>query len=904
MSNRNRDSGDIIANIIFGIIGFVVGGIAAAITAIVNKDRSKPKMPDSLEPVFVSPRRKRSNGWLPAIGALLLIAFIMAPWLNASLQSSDRGSLVFTIGLIIGFGAISIALLAYRKKEFGNNSTEDDEEEIEDEQVFSHNPKRYIIKVLRNSEFNPDIGWRFVESLIKVVPHAVFRIIAEQHNIYWEVLDWRSEMPSEMVIHTIHGYYPSAEIEVKDWYLEEKEDYPIRRFTMWFQQAADFVWPIKSIFALKDFDPLVAITQAMSGLEPGEKIIYSLVMSIFADYAYEEGKKMVTVSTIHPLQFLSADGTGLALATAISGRTRTEKYRESDQKIAREKLNGPLYQSFLGLQFESPSRNRVEQFATMDMQVWQFENSPYNSLVWVPVPWPDSIRIIDDAAKDYETSILGIIESWIAGENNLWKPARLILSPQEIASIWHLPDARFEAPEIRWAAGRRVPAPAEVVKNNEGIVLGTNSYSGKTSKIHLSYPDRETHTYIVGKTGVGKSTLIHNMIHQDIANGKGVGVIDPHGSLVRDILRSSIPAGREDDVVIVDFANHAYPPPLNPFSIPEDTPREVAISNVMGILKKIYADEWSKTRMESAIYSSLVALLDEPNATPRDISKIFLDDEYRRKLLLKVNDPVALEYWYDEYENLSPGVQKQTREPVLNRIRIFYRNAAVRNMVCHPHSLDFRKIINDGKIFLASLRGDETRSEQANLGAMLITNFQMAAMGKGAISEEVRDPYYLFIDEVQEFVTTTLPIVLSQARKFGLRMTAANQFLGQLKGQTLESILGNVGGMVIFTAGPDDARALAPFVRPEFTAEDLMNFDRFHTAVKIQVNKQFTPAFSLNTPIPIPVPDDADEREERIRNKSIKNYTPWSKEEVEQWFAKRYPRPDQSRIVGEVQDYD
>lgn len=556
------------------------------------------------------------------------------------------------------------------------------------------------------------------------------------------------------------------------------------------------------------------------------------------------------------------------------------------------------------MQIESPSRARVEQFAALDTQVWQFENAPYNSLVWVPEPWPDSIRIIEDATQDFETSTLGIMQSWLSGKSNLWKPARMILTPRELASIWHLPDNRFAAPEIMWATGRRVAASARVVQNKEGVVLGANRYAGKTSDIRFPYADRETHTYIVGKTGVGKSTLIHNMIHQDIANGKGVGVIDPHGSLVRDILRSSIPEDREDDVVLVDFSDHAHPPPMNPFAVPEGVPREVAISNVMGILKKIYADEWSKTRMESAIYSSLVALLDEEQATPRDISRLFLDDEYRRELLLKVNDPVALEYWYDEYENLSPGMQKQTREPVLNRIRIFYRNSAVRNMVCHPHNLDFRKIIDEKKIFLATLRDDETRSEQENLGAMLITNFQMAAMGKGALTGDDKEPYYLFIDEVQEFITTTLPTVFSQARKFGLRMTAANQFLGQLKGQTLEAILGNVGGVVIFACGPNDAQTLAPFVKPEFSAEDLVNFDRFHTAVKIQINKQSTPAFSLNTPVPVAVPDDADEREERIRKKSIKNYTPWSKEEVEQWFSERYPRPDRSGLAVEVQDYD
>jgi hypothetical protein len=187
---------------------------------------------------------------------------------------------------------------------------------------------------------------------------------------------------------------------------------------------------------------------------------------------------------------------------------------------------------------------------------------------------------------------------------------------------------------------------------------------------------------------------------------------------------------------------------------------------------------------------------------------------------------------------------------------------------------------------------------------MLITNFQLAAMSRPPVEEEHREPYYLYVDELQQFVTTSMPTVFSEARKFGLSLTAANQFLGQLKGSTLDAIMGNAGASVVFASGPEDARTLAPLLQPQFSSEDIVNFDRFHAAVKLQVNRKTMSAFSLQTQPPIPVADDAEEREARIRQKSIQNYTPWSRQEVESWYEQRYQRHPVPRPTGEVTDYD
>jgi hypothetical protein len=809
--------------------------------------------------------------------------------------------------LVVILGGVAFVVLAFASVAPRNTAIPAQLESASNTPRLSIAPRSYTISLPRGSAWQPETAWHFIEHLIETAPYLTFQIVAEANSITWRVLDWRTGASSEAIIEAVHAYYPSAEVRVHEAEIADtantNEEASVRyRHTLVFQQAGDFVWPIKYATELNDFDPLIALTQALSSLEAGERIVYSLVLSDPAHYAYREGEKLVTSSRVHPLQFLFGFGIITALWRIITNQTREERYRELDQRIARAKLNSPLYQCFLAVQIESPSEARVEQLRKLDTQVWQFHNPPYNALVANPQSVQGSARLIRAGRDDAAASGLGIVQAWLRGDSEGWQRSLLILSPQELASLWHLPHEGFTASGIRWAS-RRVPAPASVVEHRQGVLLGTNSYRNRHVPVHLPYADRDTHLYVVGRTGMGKSTLLHQIIHQDIAAGKGVGVIDPHGSLVRDVLACSIPEHRERDVVLVDFANTAFPPPLNPFAVPEGTPREVVLSHLMGLLKKIFAEEWSRTRMEAALYSALVALLYDPQATPHDISRLFLDPLYRNQLLAHVEDPAALEYWA-EYNQQSIGMQKQIQEPVLNRIRVFYRNAAVRNMVCHPQQLNFRQIIDDGKIFLANLNSDATRTEQANLGALLMTNFQLAAMSR-AVGGDATKPsvFYLFVDEVQEFVTSSLPEVLSAARKFGLSMTAANQFLGQLRGESLDAVLGNVGTTIAFGVGPDDARTLAPFMRPEFAADDLVNLNRFHVALKMHLAGQTMPAFSMRTPDPLPIPRDANERIGRLYRQSIERYTPWSRMEVEEWLQQRYQRP-KSGVTFSVIDYD
>jgi hypothetical protein len=251
---------------------------------------------------------------------------------------------------------------------------------------------------------------------------------------------------------------------------------------------------------------------------------------------------------------------------------------------------------------------------------------------------------------------------------------------------------------------------------------------------------------------------------------------------------------------------------------------------------------------------------------------------------------VALEFWQKDYGKLSERYQLEIARPIINRVRVFYRNPMVKAIVCQPQNLNFRAIMDESKIFLASLAGEATQSEAATIGAMLLSQIQMAAMSRASLPPAQRRMFYLFVDEVQNFITTSLSVLFSEAAKYALSLTVANQYLGQLEGGTLGAILGNTGTMVIFACGPEDATDLGKYVRPVFEPQALLNLDRFQAVVKMQQHGQTLPAFSLLTPPPPEQPPDGAERAERVQALSHQRHA-----QPSLGLAAEAPRPLPSR---------
>ena len=590
--------------------------------------------------------------------------------------------------------------------------------------------------------------------------------------------------------------------------------------------SAPFIFPLKYVQDFTGLDPLSTLVSGMTKLNSGESIVYEMTLaSPRPDYAKW--------------------GTKLFNERAYSDPADV-------RRILRSKLEAPFKEVTLSIKVKAESTQRCNQLVA---QLWPglaiFEREGFCELV-------------SPHKKSFQ----------------------LVLSAAEVAALWHLPSEQMQTPGIVWTRSGVAPIPQTLANQHQGIVLGTNTFQGNSHPVRLTYPDRVTHVNLIGKSGVGKSTLLHRMAHEDIAAGKGVAVVDPHGDLVADILKCSIPAEREGDVVLLDIADEAYPIGLNLLAPLPGVKAETIVGQALGVIRKIFAEQWSATQMEDALYAALMALVNVSGASLLDLPRLFINPAFRTQALASLTDPIALEFWHDDFGTRSPGDQRRLSQPIQNRIRKFLRNPTLRRILGQADSLNFRHILDRRQIFLASLGGLEA-VEKETLGALLISKFQMAAMSRTDLAEKKRYPCYLYIDEVQNFVTTSLNVMFSEARKYGLSLTVANQFLRQLKGDTLEALLGNVGTTIIFRTGPQDTQDLAPFVRPQFSGDDLLNLDRFNTAVSMQLDGQTLPAFSMVTHTP-PMPlADGEARIGRIVENSRTRYGRF-KAEVDQDIAERY----------------
>jgi hypothetical protein len=750
----------------------------------------------------------------------------------------------------------------------------------------------YTILISSETVWNSEHTLRFVQQLSLSMPHLIFRIFANRDGIFWQLIDTVLCAPPSAVEQTIRANYPTADIRSHPFETTSFSQ-PFYRYVAYYEQANFFVAPLQDVHSGNKFDPLVALSNMLNELQPGEQICYTLGLGGKALEAYAEGRKLITQSTIHPLQFFQRGGTSDALSKYITRQDRQRKFVAHDQQVFEDKLAQILYYAVLLVQIDTLDLQRLFAVtAALDAQIVHFTRMPYNILQWVNRPFEGYADWVETQAEAHRTSALNLYLHWLNG-GEIDRPPTLILDQRELALLWHLPHQGCTAPRIVWA-NKLQEASEAVARNQEGIVLGKTKTRGQEQWVYLPTTDRVTHLNIVGKTGTGKSNFMHHLIHQDIAAYRGVAVIDPHGKLISDILRSSIPPEREHDVVILDLANPLHPPPLNPLIGGTDYSGTLKI---VSIIDRMFQGTEDSPRMATYLRAALVPLQSETQATMRDVVRMFMDPVYREARLQAVDDPETTDFWDFQYNPAGEGFKRQITDPILVRVRPFYANPTLYPILCHPDSLDFRTLIRQNKIILISLALAEElvpKQERDLVGALLISRLQMAAMKERI---ETRVPYFVYVDEVQRFVTTSLSDVLSEARKFGLSLVTANQFLGQLTGATLEAVMGNVGTTLVFGCSPEDAKTLALYMKPQFNAHDLTDLDRFHAAVKMQVRGQTQRAFSLLTLPPLPVPADSVQREQRIRQLSVARYTPKSRAEVLAWLEARYPRRRDTRQV-------
>ncbi|MDP3963480.1 MAG: type IV secretion system DNA-binding domain-containing protein [bacterium] len=367
--------------------------------------------------------------------------------------------------------------------------------------------------------------------------------------------------------------------------------------------------------------------------------------------------------------------------------------------------------------------------------------------------------------------------------------------------------------------------------------------------------DRRQHTYVVGKTGTGKSVLLKNLAYQDIMNGDGVAVVDPHGELVEDIL-GMIPPHRVNDVIYFNPSDMDYPIGFNVLEVPDPKYKHVVASDLMGIFTKIWANVWS-ARMEYIMQNCIMGLLDTPGTTLLGIPRLLVDREYRAKIIANIKDPVVRAFWTQEYENYTDRLRSEAIVPIQNKVGQFLNTSLVRNIVGQPKStFSVQEAMNSQKILLVNVsKGRIGEDNSALLGAMLITKLQLAAMERVRIPEKDRTDFYLYVDEFQNFATDSFASVLSEARKYRLNLIVAHQYINQLvtdvSTKVRDAIFGNVGTMLCFRVGAADAEYLETEFTPEFVPEDLVNLPNYHIYLKLMVDGVTSRPFSATTLPPV-----------------------------------------------------
>ncbi|MCD5380509.1 type IV secretion system DNA-binding domain-containing protein [Candidatus Gracilibacteria bacterium] len=437
-------------------------------------------------------------------------------------------------------------------------------------------------------------------------------------------------------------------------------------------------------------------------------------------------------------------------------------------------------------------------------------------------------------------------------KRNISTDNSFVLNSSELSGLVHLPTSYVKTPQINWVDARNFEPPAnlpilEDKKNTDLTPIGTTNFRGTNLEFGIGPSDRRRHMYIIGKTGMGKSTLLENMIIDDIRKGRGVAVIDPHGDLAEGVI-GFIPKSRTNQTIIFDPSDRDAP---IAFNMLDDVPvehRPLVASGLVGIFKKIFGDSWGP-RLEHILRNTILALIEYPNTTLISIPLMLTSDVFRNKVVNKITDPVVKNFWKNEFAKMAPNQKVEAAGPILNKVGQFLSSTILRNILGQSkNSFSIRWAMDNKKIIIVNLsKGKIGEDASALLGAMMVTKFQMDAMSRADMVESDRTDFYLYVDEFQNFATDSFATILSEARKYKLNLVMANQYIDQMSEEVRGAVFGNVGSIVSFQVGHQDAAILKDLYAGDITEEDLMNIKKYNIYSKLLVDGMPTTTFSAST---------------------------------------------------------
>lgn len=451
---------------------------------------------------------------------------------------------------------------------------------------------------------------------------------------------------------------------------------------------------------------------------------------------------------------------------------------------------------------------------------------------------------------------------------------KMIFNTEELATLFHLPNPFLDTPNIHWLLAKKLPVPANMPK--EGLLLGENIYRGVKQNIYLPMDDRRSHQYIIGMTGTGKSVLFENLIIQDIRAGRGVCVIDPHGSLVETVL-ANIPKERMDDVIYFNPADIDRPMGLNMLEAKTPEEQDFAVQEMIAIFYKLVTDPSMVGPMfEHNMRNAMLTLMadKEDPGTMAEIPRIFSDTAFQKYKVSKVTDPMVRSFWEKEMAKTSDFHKSEMLGYLISKVGRFVENAMVRNIIGQPRSgFNFRQVMDEGKILLVNLSKGQVGEVNSNLlGLIIVAKLQMAALSRTDIPEDQRRDFYLYIDEFQNFITDSIATILSEARKYKLNLILAHQYIGQLTEGTgpegkvhgskiRDAVFGNVGSIMSFRIGVEDAEFIGKQMAPQVNNYDLINIEKYNAYVRLLIDNHPTKAFNIRT---FPPPEGSPETKKAV----------------------------------------
>ncbi len=646
-------------------------------------------------------------------------------------------------------------------------------------------------------------------SFFKVPDYIVFEIVAKPGDIRFYV-----SVPKklqDMVEKQIHGAYPDASIQEAEEYDLFSETGKVAFAGLQLKKGSPYS-PIKT-FQQLPVDPLSTFVSTLGKMQEGE----SAAMQILITPAGDKWKKF-----------------GRTYISGIKKREanpETAKYSVDQKELEaiEQKISKPAFNTFIRLVVSSSTKEAAD--AHLENLVTSFTQfSSYNSFSKEKIKHFKGMFMVD----------------FIYRTIPLFKKGS-VLSIDELATIFHFPNKSVESPHIHWLAARSAPAPATIPSS--GLYIGKSIYRGNEKPIYIGEDDRRRHMYIVGKTGVGKSEFLKDMILQDIRAGHGVCFIDPHDTI--DLILPLIPPERAEDVILFDPSDTERPMGLNMLEASTDEEKHLVVTSVIGLMYKLFDPHQTGIigpRFEHAVRNAMLTVMSEPGNTFVEVMRVLTDQNFVQELLPKVKDPIIRRYWTDQIAQTSDFHKSEVLDYITSKFGRFVTNTMIRNMIGQSESsFNFRKAMDEGKILLISLAKGKIGEENSNfLGLILVPKLLVAAMSRQDIPQDQRRDFFLYVDEFQNFATPDFAQILSEARKYRLNLIVANQFIGQIEEEIKNAIFGNVGTICSFRVGVADANYLQHEFQPTFSEADLINIEARHAYVKTVIRNEPAPPFSMD----------------------------------------------------------